>query len=46
MIHRENAASIRVADRLGMRLEGTAELMGYPVVVYGVRRIKTIAKAD
>ncbi len=40
MIHRENAASIRVAERLGMRLEGTAELMGHPVVVYGIRRMK------
>jgi RimJ/RimL family protein N-acetyltransferase len=40
MIHSENAASIRVARRLGMRLEGRAELMGFPVVVYGIRRIK------
>ncbi|MGC8640680.1 MAG: GNAT family N-acetyltransferase [Isosphaeraceae bacterium] len=38
MIHRENEASIRVAGRLGMRREGSAELLGHPVVVYGIRR--------
>jgi len=43
MIHSENAASIRVARRLGMRLEGRAELMGYPVVVYGIRRARSPA---
>ncbi len=44
MILSENVASIRVAKRLGMRLEGTAELMGYPVVVYGLRRPKTFVR--
>jgi RimJ/RimL family protein N-acetyltransferase len=38
MIHIENEASLRVARRLGMRLEGSAELLGHPVVVYGIRR--------
>jgi RimJ/RimL family protein N-acetyltransferase len=38
MIHCENEASIRVAGRLGMRREGSAELLGHPVVVYGIRR--------
>ncbi len=38
MIHGENAASIRVAKRLGMRLEGSASLMGHAVLVYGRRR--------
>ena len=38
MIHRENEPSIRVAGRLGMRREGSAELLGHPVVVYGIRR--------
>lgn len=40
MIHGENAASIRVAERLGMRLEGGANLMGHAVLVYGTRRSK------
>jgi RimJ/RimL family protein N-acetyltransferase len=39
MIHGDNQASIRVAKRLGMRLEGRAELFGIPVSVYGVRRM-------
>jgi RimJ/RimL family protein N-acetyltransferase len=38
MIHSENAASIRVAQRLRMRLEGRTELLGEAVVVYGARR--------
>lgn len=38
MIHGENQASIRVARRLGMRLEGRTELFGIPVAVFGVRR--------
>lgn len=38
MIHRENRPSIRVARRLGMRLEGSTDLLGYHVVVYGIRR--------
>ncbi len=38
MIHGQNAASIRVAQRLGMRLEGRTELFGIPVAVYGIRR--------
>jgi RimJ/RimL family protein N-acetyltransferase len=42
MIHAENQPSIRVALRLRMRLEGRAELMGHPVLVYGIR--KALAK--
>ena len=38
LIHPENRASIRVAERLGERLEGTTELMGIEVLVYGVDR--------
>jgi RimJ/RimL family protein N-acetyltransferase len=38
MIDSENLPSIRVAQRLLMRLEGQADLMGHPVLIYGLRR--------
>lgn len=38
MIHGENTASIQVAKRLKMRLEGKGSLMGYPTLVYAARR--------
>jgi len=38
MIHGENLPSIRVARRLGMRLEGRTEVFDIPVAVYGLRR--------
>jgi RimJ/RimL family protein N-acetyltransferase len=38
MIHAENQPSIRVAQRLRMRLEGRTALMDHPVLVYGIRR--------
>jgi len=38
LIHGDNAPSIRVAERLGMRLEGRTDLMGHPVLVFGTRR--------
>jgi len=38
VIHPENAASIRVAERLGERLEGRTEVQGVGVRVYGIRR--------
>ena len=38
MIDSENQPSIRVAQRLRMRLEGQADLMGHPVLIYGLRR--------
>lgn len=38
LIQAENRASIRVAERLGETLEGTARVMGLDVLVYGIDR--------
>lgn len=38
LIHPENRPSIRVAERLGERHEGEAEIMGIKVLVYGIDR--------
>jgi len=38
LIHPDNGASIRVAERLGERLEGRTELFGHEVLVYGIDR--------
>ncbi len=38
MIDPQNTASIRVAERLGERLEGRTELKGREVLVYGIGR--------
>ncbi len=38
LIHPENQASIRVAERLGEKVEGTSEILGMPVLVYGIDR--------
>ena len=38
LIHPDNHASIRVAERLGESLEGKAEIMGIEVSVYGIDR--------
>lgn len=38
LIHPENQASIRVAERLGERPEGTTEILGMEVLVYGINR--------
>ena len=38
LIHPENLASIRVAERLGEKLEGTAKIFGNEVLVYGLDR--------
>lgn len=37
LIHPENTPSIRVAQRIGQRLEGRNEVMGSTVLVYGAR---------
>lgn len=38
LIHPENAASIRVAERLGETVEGATEIVGVKVRVYGIDR--------
>jgi RimJ/RimL family protein N-acetyltransferase len=38
LIHPENAASIRVAQRLGERPAGSTEVMGKPALVYRITR--------
>ncbi len=38
LINKDNLASIRVAERIGERLEGKTDLMGQEVLVYGVER--------
>ena len=38
LIHPENTASIRVAERLGETLEGKTELLGHDVLIYGIDR--------
>jgi RimJ/RimL family protein N-acetyltransferase len=38
LIHPDNAASIRVAQRIGEKLEGQAELYGVMRSVYGIQR--------
>ena len=38
LIHPENKASIRVAERLGEKVEGQTEVLGIPVLIYGVDR--------
>lgn len=38
LIHPENSGSIRVAERLGEKLEGKTELLGHDVLIYGIER--------
>jgi RimJ/RimL family protein N-acetyltransferase len=38
LIHPENAASRRVAERLGERLQGSTEVLGKPALVYRITR--------
>lgn len=40
LIHPDNLGSIRVAERIGERLEGRTELLGHEVLVYGIDRTK------
>jgi RimJ/RimL family protein N-acetyltransferase len=45
LIHPDNLASIRVAERLGEKPEGATEVLGIPVIIYGIDR-PTNAPAD
>ena len=38
LIHRQNQRSIAVARRLGMQREGSTEVMGHAVEIYGIHR--------
>ena len=38
LIRPENAASRRVAQKLGEKLEGTTEIFGSEAVIYGISR--------
>ena len=38
LIHPDNKPSIRVAERLGEKLEGRTELLGHDVLIYGIDR--------
>jgi RimJ/RimL family protein N-acetyltransferase len=38
LIHPENQGSIRVAERLGEKPEGKTEVLGIPVIIYGIDR--------
>lgn len=38
LIHPENRASIKVAERMGEKVEGETELMGVPLLIYGISR--------
>lgn len=38
LIHPDNKAPIRVAEKLGEKHEGATELLGIPVLIYGVDR--------
>ena len=38
LIHRDNAPSRRVAEKLGEKVEGETEVLGMPVLIYGIDR--------
>lgn len=38
LIHPDNTPSRRVAERLGERIEGETEVVGMPVLIYGISR--------
>lgn len=38
LIHPENKASIKVAERMGEKPEGRTEVLGIPVIIYGISK--------
>lgn len=38
LIHPENRASIKVAEKMGEKIEGQTEVLGIPVLIYGISR--------
>jgi RimJ/RimL family protein N-acetyltransferase len=44
LIQPENAGSVRVAERLGERVEGETEIMGFRVLIYGIDRARWLAE--
>jgi RimJ/RimL family protein N-acetyltransferase len=38
LIHPENKASINVAEKMGEKVEGETEILGIPVLIYGISR--------
>jgi hypothetical protein len=38
LIHADNAPSRKVAEKLGEHIEGETEVMGMPVLIYGIHR--------
>ena len=38
LIHPENRASIKVAEKMGEKVEGQTEVLGVPVIIYGISR--------
>jgi RimJ/RimL family protein N-acetyltransferase len=44
LIHPENKGSIRVAERLGETVEGQTEVLGIPVLIYGIDRPADVSK--
>jgi len=41
VIHPQNKASIRVAEKLGEALEGETEIADMPALIYGISKSKT-----
>lgn len=44
LIHAENRASIRVAEKMGEEVEGETEILGIPVLIYGISRERWLAR--
>jgi RimJ/RimL family protein N-acetyltransferase len=41
VIHRDNKPSMRVAERLGEKLEGETDFLGVPMLIYGIDKPPT-----